>query len=73
MLETNIPKELKRKFRIPSNYEKDALFAYYFYRAIHYPKNIHLLYLSSKNTGITSNEPSRYIHQIQTEFVNQKM
>ena len=72
MLETNIPKELKRKFRIPSNYEKDALFAYYFYRAIHYPKNIHLLYLSSKNTGITSNEPSRYIHQIQSEFVNQK-
>ena len=38
MLETNIPKELKRKYKIPSNFEKDALFAYYFYRAIHYPK-----------------------------------
>ena len=48
MLETNIPKELKRKHNIPSNFEKDALFAYYFYRAIHYPKNIHLIYLSSQ-------------------------
>ena len=72
MLETNIPKELKRKYRIPSNFEKDALFAYYFYRAIHYPKNIHLIYLSSKSSGIKSNEPSRYIHQIQAEFLNQK-
>ena len=72
MLETNIPKELKRKHNIPSNFQKDALFAYYFYRAIHYPKNIHLIYLSSKSSGIKSNEPSRYIHQIQTEFGNQK-
>ena len=70
MLETNIPKE-RRKYRIPSNFEKDII-CILFLQAIHYPKNIHLIYLSSKSSGIKSNEPSRYIHQIQAEFLNQK-
>ncbi len=72
MQETNIPKELKRKYKLPSNYEKDALYAYYFYRAIHYPKNIHLIYLSSKSSGIKSNEPSRYLYQIKSEIGSEK-
>ena len=35
-IETIIPYEMKKKYGIPTNFEKDALYAYYFYRTLHY-------------------------------------
>ena len=71
-VETIIPYDLKKKYGIPTNFEKDALYAYYFYRTLHYPNQVHIIHLVGENKGLKSNEPSRFIHQINHEFSDNK-
>ena len=71
-IETIIPYEMKKKYGIPTNFEKDALYAYYFYRTLHYPNKVHIIHLVGENKGLKSNEPSRFIHQINHEFSDNK-
>ena len=71
-VETIIPYDLKKKYGIPTNFEKDALYAYYFYRTLHYPNQVHIIHLVGENKGLKSNEPSRFIHQINHEFIDNK-
>lgn len=66
-----LPNDLKKHYRLPTKYEKDALFAYYFYRSLHYPKNIHLISVNGDNKGINFSEPSRYLRQINKELINE--
>ena len=66
------PEDLKKFFGIPSIYEREALSAYYFFRNFHYAKNIDLLYVKGDDKGLTYNEPSRYIRQIEKEFGEKK-
>ena len=72
VVETIIPYDLKKKYGIPTNFEKDALYAYYFYRTLHYPNQVHIIHLVGENKGLKSNEPSRFIHQINHEFSDNK-
>tara|TARA_B110001450_G_scaffold180403_1_gene168534 strand:+ start:25 stop:2709 length:2685 start_codon:yes stop_codon:yes gene_type:complete len=62
------PEDLKKFFGIPSVYEREALSAYYFFRNFHYAKNIDLLFVKGDDKGLTYNEPSRYIRQIEKEL-----
>ena len=62
------PEDLKKFFGIPSIYEREALSAYYFFRNFHYSKNINLLFVKGDDKGLTYNEPSRYIRQIEKEL-----
>ena len=63
-----IPNDLKNHYGLPSKYEKEALFAYYFYRNFQFAKNIHLIKIKENNIGIKFSEPSRYIKQVEVEL-----
>ncbi len=62
-----IPYDIKRKFELPSYKEKDAIFAYHFYRLITRAKNVHLLYNNSVE-GLNNEGKSRFLMQIQHEL-----
>ena len=66
------PEDLKKFFGIPSVYEREALSAYYFFRNFHYAKNLDLLFVKGDDKGLTYNEPSRYIRQIEKELGEKK-
>lgn len=62
-----IPFDLKKAFGLPSWREKDAIYAYHFYRLIQRASDIHLLY-STESDAFGSGEPSRFIAQIEHEL-----
>lgn len=73
----NIPKSEKfssfltytshRWCKLPTVYEKNAIYAYHFYRLLQRAKKIFLIYDSS-SSDIGAREPSRYIKQIISEM-----
>ena len=62
-----IPYTLKRAFGIPTFEEKDAVYAYNFYRLLQRTSEAWLLY-SSDAEGMGKGEPSRFILQIKNEL-----
>ena len=58
-----IPFELKRYFGLPTYNDKDAIFAYHFYRLIQRAKNIYLLY-NTESDALGSGEKSRFLTQL---------
>jgi len=62
-----IPRELKLQHRLPIEQDRDAIFAHHFYRLIHRAKNVYITYNSSAK-GLTSEEKSRFITQIENEL-----
>lgn len=64
---TFIPYDIKRKFELPSYKEKDAIFAYHFYRLIQRAKKVSIIY-NTINTGLNGGEKSRFILQLQNEI-----
>lgn len=62
-----IPNDIKRRFNLQLNNEKDAVIAYHFYRAIQRAENVHLLY-SNKTGAMGGGEKSRYIIQLENEL-----
>ena len=64
---TLIPYSLKRHFGLPTYVEKDAVYAYHFYRLLQRANEVYLLFCSSSE-GSNNGEPSRYIMQIRTEL-----
>ncbi len=62
-----IPYDLKRHFGIPGYHEKQAVFAYHFYRLLQNAENIYCLYdTSAEQMG--KGEPSRFLLQLQQEL-----
>ena len=59
-----IPSNLRYAFGLPVKEDKDAIYAYYFYRLLQRSEGIHILY-NNKTEGSSSGEPSRYIYQIE--------
>jgi len=59
-----IPYHLRKGFRMPTYEEKDAIFAYHFFRLIQRAKHIHLIYNSNTVDGNSSQEMSRYLQQL---------
>lgn len=64
---TYIPQDVRREFHLPLHGEREAVFAYHFYRMIANSKNITLIY-SGVKPGIMAGERSRFIDQILLEY-----
>lgn len=62
-----IPYFLKKEFHIPTFKEKDAVYAYHFYRMLQRCHEAWLLY-SSESGGMGKGEPSRFLLQIKNEL-----
>ncbi|MFC1733508.1 PD-(D/E)XK nuclease family protein, partial [candidate division KSB1 bacterium] len=62
-----IPFDIKSKFHLPTYREKDAIFAYHFYRLLQCAEEIHLLY-NTQSDSIGGGDKSRFITQILHEI-----
>ena len=62
-----IPPELRKGFGLPTYEYQDAVWAYYFYRAISRAENVWML-VDSRTEGLKSGEESRYIKQLEYHF-----
>lgn len=62
-----IPHELKRYFGLPTYADKDAVFAYHFYRLLQRASNIYLLY-NTESDALGSGERSRFLTQLAYEL-----
>jgi ATP-dependent helicase/nuclease subunit B len=62
-----LPNDLKRVFNLPLYYEKDAIYAYHFYRLLQRSNFVHLIY-DSETDEMGKGEKSRFISQLQFEL-----
>jgi CRISPR/Cas system-associated exonuclease Cas4 (RecB family) len=62
-----IPFDIKKAYRLPTHMEKDAVYAYHFYRLIQNAQNITILYNTETNE-FGSGEQSRFVTQIENEL-----
>ncbi|MFN3997857.1 PD-(D/E)XK nuclease family protein [Algoriphagus sp.] len=62
-----IPFNLRRAFRLPVQEQNDAIYAYTFYRLLHQAEEVHLIYTTASDGG-KSGERSRFIQQMQAEM-----
>lgn len=66
-IQTMIPMDLRRYMNLPTTRDKQGLFAHHFYRLLHTAKRMVITYANATE-GLTSNEPSRYIIQLELEL-----
>jgi ATP-dependent helicase/nuclease subunit B len=59
-----VPYDVKKKFGLQVHSEKDATYAYHFYRLLQRAETIHLIY-NTQTADIGSSEKSRYLTQVQ--------
>tara|TARA_B100001758_G_C18416200_1_gene619946 strand:- start:1586 stop:4369 length:2784 start_codon:yes stop_codon:yes gene_type:complete len=62
-----IPYDLKKYFKLPTYAESDAVFSYHFYRLLQRSKNVTLIY-NSETDDFGSGEKSRFITQLLAEY-----
>jgi hypothetical protein len=62
-----IPYDMKKYFKLPTYAESDGVFAYHFYRLLQRAKNITLVY-NSETDDFGSGEKSRFITQLLAEY-----
>jgi ATP-dependent helicase/nuclease subunit B len=62
-----IPLDLKLEFGLPTYRQKDAVYAYHFYRLLQRADNIHLLY-NSETGEFGGGEMSRFLQQVMSEL-----
>ena len=58
-----IPYDLKKHFGLPTKKEKEAIYAYHFYRLLQRTTDIHLIH-NTEIDDLGNGEPSRYLNQI---------
>ena len=62
-----IPFEIKKEFNLPTYRDKDAIFAYHFYRILQRAKNIYLIY-NTEAGDMGGGDRSRFINQMIEEL-----
>lgn len=62
-----IPYSLRKEFGLPTHEDKDAVYAYNFYRLLQRAQDITLIY-NTENDTFGSGEKSRFIAQLETEL-----
>jgi hypothetical protein len=62
-----IPFDIQKQFGLPTFQEKNAVFAYHFYRLLQRAKDVHLVY-NTESTGLGGGEKSRFIQQLLQEM-----
>lgn len=63
--------DLKRHFNLPTYHEKDAIFAYHFFRLLQRASHIHIVYDTDSSTSLV--EKSRFITQLIFEVKRQEI
>jgi CRISPR/Cas system-associated exonuclease Cas4 (RecB family) len=66
-IQTLIPMDLRRFYGLPTPRDKQGLFAHHFYRLLHQMEKAFITF-SSAAEAIGSNEPSRFIQQLELEL-----
>ena len=66
-IQTMIPMDLRKYLGLPTPREKQGLFAHHFYRLLHHCEDLVVTY-SSADDAFGSNEPSRYLMQLELEL-----
>ncbi len=66
-IQTLIPMDLRKHVGLPLPRDKQGLFAHHFYRLLHHCSEMYITYSSSME-GVNSNEPSRYLLQLELEL-----
>ena len=66
-IQTLIPMDLRAYLELPTPREKQGLFAHHFYRLLHKCEHLTVTYTSAQES-IGSNEPSRYLMQLEMEL-----
>ncbi len=66
-IQTMIPMDLRKYLGLPTPREKQGLFAHHFYRLLHHCEDLVVTY-SSADDAFRSNEPSRYLMQLELEL-----
>ena len=66
-IQSMIPFNLRKAFRLPVQEQNDAIYAYTFYRLLHRVEEVHLIYATSGEQG-KSSEMSRFIQQMRVEL-----
>ncbi|MBL4862403.1 MAG: PD-(D/E)XK nuclease family protein [Crocinitomicaceae bacterium] len=66
-IQTMIPMDLRKYHGLPAPREKQGIFAHHFYRLLHHCEELHVTYCSA-DESIGSNEPSRYLMQLEMEL-----
>ncbi|NNK72322.1 MAG: PD-(D/E)XK nuclease family protein, partial [Flavobacteriaceae bacterium] len=61
-----IPYDLKKEYGLPTSREKDAVYAYHFYRLIQRAKTVYLLYNTEPDV-LNGGEMSRFITQLEVD------
>ena len=59
-----IPLDIKLEKKIPTFFEKDAIFSFHFFRLFHRAENVYLIY-NNITDDFGSGEPSRFIRQLE--------
>ncbi len=62
-----LPFDIRKKFGMQVHTDKDAIYAYHFYRLLQRAQNIYLIY-NTQSEDIGTNEKSRFITQLQMEL-----
>lgn len=62
-VQSTIPYSLRLAFSMPAKEDKDAIYAYYFYRLLQRARRIDLLFTGGSE-GLRTGEMSRYLHQL---------
>lgn len=62
-----LPFAIRKKFGLPTHEEKDAVYAYHFFRLLQRARQVTLIYDRSENQ-FGSADPSRFIHQLALEW-----
>lgn len=65
-----IPFDLKIEYNLPTYQEKDAVYAYHFFRLVQHASQIHLIY-NSESDSFGGGEMSRFILQLETEGIHE--
>jgi len=66
-IQSMIPMNLRKAFRLPVQEQNDAIYAYTFYRLLHRAEEVHLIYTTAGEQGKAS-EMSRFIQQMRVEL-----
>lgn len=61
-----IPPNLRLGYGLPTISHHEAMYSYYFYRLLQRAERVDIVYCSG-SSGLSSGEPSRYIHQLRYE------
>jgi hypothetical protein len=66
-LNSMIPFNIRKAFRLPVQEQNDAIYAYTFYRLLHSAEEVHMIYTTASDQG-KAGEKSRYIQQMMVEM-----